>query len=196
MVDELLGARQWRLQDLDAIAFGRGPGGFTGVRLAASIAQGLAFGAGLRVVPISNLAALAALAFEAHPQATRCWVGADARMQELYCGLFGRQGPRGVALLGAERVLKLAAVAASVEQLGVPPERCIAVGRGLRAYPSAAADVAKHCGAFLPDALPTARHIAELALIEWAAGRSVTPEDAIPVYLRDEVAHRPVTPVQ
>ncbi len=196
MVDELLAERQWRLPDLDAIAFGRGPGGFTGVRLAASITQGLAFGAGLPVIPVSNLAALAANAFETCPQAARCWVAADARMQEVYCGLYERAANRGVQLLGAERVLKRAAAAQDAAQIGVAREAAVAVGRALRAYPDVAAAAAESCAASLPDALPSARHIAELALIEWAAGRTVSAEQALPVYLRDDVAHRPVTPVQ
>jgi tRNA threonylcarbamoyladenosine biosynthesis protein TsaB len=196
MVDELLVEAGWRLADLDAIAFGRGPGGFTGVRLAASVTQGMAFGAGLRVVPISNLAALAAQAFEQHPAALQCWAGTDARMKEIYGGVYARAPFGGVVLRGEERVAPIAAIESDFGSLSESADRCVAIGRALRAYPEAARVAAQRCQHLLPDALPAARHIAELALLEWAAGRSVAPELAVPVYLRDDVAQVPVTSAQ
>lgn len=217
MVDAVLSEAGVRLAALDALAFGRGPGGFTGVRLAASIAQGLAFAADLPVVPISDLAAVAQRAFDVEPSLSRMLVCNDARMQEVYWACYERdgamqqdQGPqvatqaeagsstrRLLALIGGEHVgppvsvtlppdWRAAAAGANAIPIG-------AVGRGFRAYPqlralmeSAAAPAALH---IVSDALlPRAQEIAHLAVAEVAAGRTVPAEQAIPVYLRDDVA--------
>ncbi|PRI54099.1 tRNA threonylcarbamoyladenosine biosynthesis protein TsaB, partial [Haemophilus influenzae] len=83
MIDEILANSGLGLNQVDALAFGRGPGSFTGVRVGAGIAQGLAFGADLPVIPISNLTAMAQAAFELH-QAENVVAAIDARMNEVY----------------------------------------------------------------------------------------------------------------
>ena len=86
-IDELLRAKSITLNQLDAIAFGCGPGSFTGIRLATSIAQGLGYGAGLPLIPVSSLAILAQTAYQTLGW-DRVLVAVDARMQEIYTGAY------------------------------------------------------------------------------------------------------------
>jgi tRNA threonylcarbamoyladenosine biosynthesis protein TsaB len=190
MVDELLVQGGVALADLDGIAFGRGPGGFTGLRIAAGVAQGLAYAAGLPVAVVSSLAAVA----ERVPAIAgdTILICNDARMGEVYWGLYLRQADGSVAALGSERVSPpdLVAAAASARH---------AAGNGLARYASlrsalAARGLQVHEGLY-----PRADAIARLGALEFAAGRALPPEAALPSYVRDEVATVPpgaVTPLQ
>jgi tRNA threonylcarbamoyladenosine biosynthesis protein TsaB len=186
MIDELLAEAGMSLRELDAIAFGRGPGSFTGVRLAAGIVQGLAFGTGLGVVPISDLRALAQRALDEDSSVTRTLVCNDARMQEVYWGCFER-GNDGLAV---ERSLERVSPAASVR---LPPSwpDATGLGRGFAAY----AALKGLPGVVVPEAwdrlLPRATEVARLAVPELTAGRLLAPDAAVPVYLRDDVARPP-----
>ncbi|MGH8170919.1 MAG: tRNA (adenosine(37)-N6)-threonylcarbamoyltransferase complex dimerization subunit type 1 TsaB [Steroidobacteraceae bacterium] len=186
MIDELLSEAGMSLRGLDALAFGRGPGSFTGARLAAGIAQGLAFGAGLGVVAISDLRALAQRGLDEASGITRVLVCNDARMQEVYWGCFERSGDGLAVDRGPERVGPPAAVA-------LPPSwaEAAGLGRGFAAYPM----LKSLAGLVVPEAwdrlLPRAAEIARLAAPEAAAGRLLAPEAAVPVYLRDDVARPP-----
>jgi tRNA threonylcarbamoyladenosine biosynthesis protein TsaB len=181
MVDELLAEGGITLAALDAIAFGRGPGAFTGVRLAASVSQGLAFGAGLGVVPVSDLAAVAQRAAELAPAARTVLAINDARMREVYWGRFAVEGLVNAA--GEEHV----GPAGQVMLPDGADKAWIAAGRGLIAAP----DLAERCrqaGAeVFPDLLPRAREILVLARPRVAAGELLPPEAALPVYVRDRV---------
>lgn len=132
MVDDLLRGVHLALKDLDAIAFGRGPGSFTGVRLAVTVTQGLAFGASLGVVPVSDLRAVAQRAFRQDPTLTRVLVCNDARMSEVYWACFERGGDGLARLEGEERVSK-------PSEVKLPPTWSTAtpVGRGFIAYADA-----------------------------------------------------------
>jgi len=179
MVDALLTEARISLRDLDAIAFGRGPGGFTGVRLAASVAQGLAFGAQLPVIPVSDLRATAQRAFDLDRQSLRVLVCNDARMQEVYWACFEHTADGLASLTGSEHV-------GSSSGVQLPPGWVAPVtgaGRGFRVYP----DLGKFVSGTFDDLLPRASEIARLAV---DAAR-VPPEQAIPVYLRDDVAKPP-----
>jgi tRNA threonylcarbamoyladenosine biosynthesis protein TsaB len=191
MIAEVLAEGQARLPELQAMAFGCGPGAFTGVRLAASIAQGLAFAADLPVIGISDLAALAQQAFALRGAPDRMLVCQDARMAEVYWAAYRRGVPTagglpGVELIGRERVGPIAEVNVPAEA-----ERFWGVGSGFAAYPELGAGLAAGGAAIRSDLRPHAREIAQLAAgAGLAAARP--PDEALPVYLRDNVA----TPAQ
>jgi tRNA threonylcarbamoyladenosine biosynthesis protein TsaB len=198
MIDELLSEAGLTLQNLDAIAFGRGPGSFTGVRLAVTVTQGLAFGATLGVVPISDLRAVAQRAFRTDATLTRIVVCNDARMHEVYWGCFERGGDGLARLVGEERVSKPSEVKLPDGWL-----TATAVGRGFIAYAEALRLAVDSVPIPAPDAaaseyllhyLPHAIDIAILSAPEVAAGRLIAAEAATPIYLRDNVAHVPQPP--
>ncbi|HEV7715974.1 MAG TPA: tRNA (adenosine(37)-N6)-threonylcarbamoyltransferase complex dimerization subunit type 1 TsaB [Steroidobacteraceae bacterium] len=194
MIDLLLIEAGLRLAEVDAIAFGRGPGGFTGVRLAASIAQGLAFGAGLPVVPVSDLAALAQRAFDLAFSPERVLVCSDARMQEVYWACF-QLAENGLGkVLGAEHVGPPQSVTLPDAWADAPARSVAGIGRGFRAYPTLANLVAPRVAVARDDLLPRAAEVARLAALDVAAGRLLRPEEAIPVYLRDDVARPQARP--
>jgi tRNA threonylcarbamoyladenosine biosynthesis protein TsaB len=189
MIDELLAAAGLALGRLDAIAFGRGPGGFTGLRLAASLVQGLAFGAGLPVVPVSTLRAVAQRALELDPGADAVLVCNDARMHELYWAGFLRDADGLATAASPERV----GPAATVELPPALAGRALAgAGRGFVVSPELAPRLALPRGCH-PALLPSAAAVARLAVPDWLAGRWVAAEAALPVYVRDDVA-RPSVP--
>jgi len=214
MVDALLAEAGIALKDLAAIAFGRGPGSFTGVRLASSVVQGLAYGAGVGVVPVSTLQAVALRALRdddalaGTPRATHALVCNDARMDEVYVAAFAR-GPAEAGVvrpmpLGPETVVPPAEVVVSqgalegegrgegtAQSIGV----CwIGAGRGFKAYPELSRLRAEQGGvlaAVHETILPRAEDILALAIPEVAAGRVRPPTAALPIYVRDEVAKVP-----
>jgi tRNA threonylcarbamoyladenosine biosynthesis protein TsaB len=185
MIDELLRESATQLSDLDAIAFGRGPGSFTGVRLAASVTQGLAFGAGVPVVPISDLRAVAQRAAGSDAASQRVLVCNDARMQEVYWACFER-GPEGLMFpVGMERVSKPSDVQLPDEWAAKQTD---GVGRGFAAYTNLRVKLSDRLTRIDDAILPGAREIAVLAVPEVHAGRLLAPEAAVPVYIRNEVA--------
>ncbi|HEY7641736.1 MAG TPA: tRNA (adenosine(37)-N6)-threonylcarbamoyltransferase complex dimerization subunit type 1 TsaB [Steroidobacteraceae bacterium] len=175
MVDEVLQEGGLTLRQLDGLAYGRGPGAFTGVRIAVGVAQGLAYGAQLATVGVSDLAAVAQ-SFAA--TGARILVCMDARMNEVYWCRFETTPEGLVRPTAPERVDRPAAVD--------PGDATLFVGTGFGAYPQLAAGriPATVHGA----ALPHAREIARLGVAELRAGRGEPPERAQPVYLRDQVA--------
>ena len=183
MIDELLGEAGVGLRQLQAIAFGRGPGSFTGVRLGASVAQGLAFGAGLGVVAISDLAAVAQRVFDDEGSVTRVLVCGDARMKEVYWGCFERGGD-GLALGRSPEGV------APAERVRLPSgwTEAAGAGRGFAAYPALRMLPGVAVRGGWDGLLPRAAEVARLAVPELTAGRLLAPEAAVPVYLRDDVA--------
>ena len=196
MVDALLREGGVGLRSLDAIAFGRGPGAFTGVRLAVSVTQGLAFGAGVPVVPVSDLRALAQRVLDESAVVGRVLVCADARMHEVYWACFERSSEGFAHAFGKERVGPPAEVRlpdgwTSLEPAGAvespPPGQLAGVGTGFAAYPELRSGLP--LDTCRVDLFPRAAEIARLAVPEVVARRFIAPEQALPVYLRDEVTH-------
>lgn len=180
MVDELLAESGAALAELDGIAFGRGPGAFTGLRIAAGVTQGLAFGANLKVAPVSSLAAVAALV----PAAAGEIVLAcnDARMGEIYWAVFQVGADGAVRPLSAEYVSAPGNVGH-----GAPPATH-AAGNALAAYPGLSERLASLGARVHPGIHPRADAIARLGAAMLAAGAGVPAEEAQPVYIRDDVA--------
>lgn len=162
---------------LDAVAFGSGPGAFTGLRLACGIAQGLALGSGLGVAPVSSLSALALQAHE-----PRVFVATDARMGEVYCQAFVA-GEDGLPV-PAGKPLCCAPDAAS------PPEGSwYGIGSGFNAYPEALGQrLLQRLSGCLADAVPRAEEVALLGAQLARSGGLVSAELAAPLYVRDKVA--------
>ncbi|OOG20623.1 tRNA (adenosine(37)-N6)-threonylcarbamoyltransferase complex dimerization subunit type 1 TsaB [Thioalkalivibrio denitrificans] len=184
MMDGLLAEAGVRLADLDALAFGRGPGAFTGVRIAAAVIQGAAFGAGLPVVPVSTLAALAQQGLDRGN--TRVLAALDARMGEVYWGAFEADAEGLAVPVGREQVIAPEAVPMP---LG---DGWYGIGSGWGAYGDALRTrLGGRLGGFDAASFPSAREVARLAVRDFAAGLAVSAEQALPVYLRDKVAEKP-----
>lgn len=169
------------LTDLRAIVFGRGPGSFTGLRTACSVAQGLAYGAGLPVLPIDTLAAVAEAARQSHG-ATRVLALLDARMAEVYSGAYAYDAATGWQALG---------------EISVGPPEALALPDGVDAWALAGNAFNDAYLARLPaalqrlpriPALPEAAALLDLAPAQLAAGRAVAADQALPLYIRDKVA--------
>jgi tRNA threonylcarbamoyladenosine biosynthesis protein TsaB len=177
MVDQVLSQGQVKLTDLDAIAFGRGPGSFTGVRIATGIAQGLAFSADLPLIPVSSLAALAQ---SVKDEADYIAAAIDARMGEIYFGLY-KSGDN-VELVGEETVI----APAKLEISDMPV--CYGIGTGWASYTGSLKVIFKDkLKDYAGDRYPHAKDLAILAVDACRKGVLTKPENAAPVYLRDKV---------
>lgn len=181
LVDAALADAGWALRDLDGIAFGAGPGSFTGIRIGCGVAQGLAFAGSLPVIPIPTLAALAQQAFrdEGWPCVVACL---DARMREVYVAAYARAND------GWREVAAAAVVVPGELALSLPNAigQWAGAGSGFAAYPALASHLLLSKTA--PDAHPTAQSVGELALAPLAAGAGVAAADALPIYVRHRIA--------
>lgn len=179
-VETLLAEAGTGLRALDVIAFGRGPGSFTSLRIGASVAQGLAFGADLPVVPVSSLAALAQ-----STGAARVLAALDARIGQVYTASFVRDAEGLVIAASSERVCAPGDVPLP-EGMG-----WIGAGSGWDQYRDLlVARLGGQLQEWLPGMFPRARAVAVLAVPRFLAGEAVAPEQALPVYVRDDVARK------
>ncbi|MFQ2093200.1 tRNA (adenosine(37)-N6)-threonylcarbamoyltransferase complex dimerization subunit type 1 TsaB [Aeromonas taiwanensis] len=181
MVQAVLEEAGLSLEQLDAIAFGRGPGSFTGVRIGISVAQGLAFGAGVPLIGISTLAAMAQGAHRLDG-AERVLAAIDARMDEVYFGHYEQVAGQ-MQLVGEEVVSHPDAL---VEARGKLAGRVTCVGTGFETYGESLNGLADEL-VTSQVRFPAAVDMLPLARSAWLAGEAVPVEQATPVYLRDKV---------
>jgi len=185
MIEEILRVAGLALNDLDGIILGNGPGSFIGMRIAASVVQGLAFGAGLKVVPVSSLAAVAAETFATH-DGTRVVVAQDAHMNEVYLAVFSRDSD---GLPIAEREVCLHKVSACmVDDVGAA---MLAAGSGWRLYPELLEANQRFVERDVDILYPNARYLLRLGSRDWRAGQAIAPEQVVPEYVRMKVAEKP-----
>jgi len=180
MAEEVMAEAQVSLSMLDGIAASIGPGAFTGVRISVAVAQGLAFGADLKVVPVTTLEALALQVLDG--PGSRALACLDARMGEVYWGCFAWDTEFGVPRSGALQVGPPGSVSLD------PGAHYIGVGRGFSAYPVLATLPGLTTDAARSAALPNAREIARLGALRLKVGGALDPADLKPLYLRDKVA--------
>lgn len=184
MVQELLDETGLGLSELDALAFGRGPGSFTGVRVAAGVIQGLAFGADLAVVPVSSLQALAQGALRENGSA-RVLTAFDARMGEVYWAAY-ECGDDGLMKARIEDC------ASAPDAVPIPAgSNWLGAGEGWGVYAEVLARrVGDKLGGTEPGRLARAADVAVVALAAHARGESLPASGALPAYVRNEVARK------
>jgi len=180
MISKILLAGDIELTDLDAIVLGNGPGSFIGMRIGASVAQGLCFGAGLKVIPISSLAAIAAEAMAKY-QAQHVVVAQDARMNEVYLGCFRK-------LLNGQPEAELDEQIVSAGKLSLTGEACTAAGGGWERYPALKSMNTAQINEFVPIEFPRARFLLPLAE---SSPDAIPAQQLAPAYLRSKVAEKP-----
>ena len=184
MIDALLQDAGLNPAELDALAFARGPGSFTGVRIAAAVTQGIATATGLKVVPVSSLLALAQGAIREHG-VTKVLAGLDARMNEVYWAVC-EAGQDGVARFVEEEVV------CAPEKVPLPAgSDWYGLGSAWEGYPDVlAVRLNGSMSGYDANAMVHAQDVARLAVAEFASGNAVSAEHALPVYLRDRVAKK------
>jgi len=186
MIRELMQQAGLEFTDLDAIAFGQGPGSFTGLRIATGVTQGIAYAANLPVLPVSTLAALAYQMRQQSPHQQILSV-IDARIDEIYWGVFDTTGefPRisGVEHLTIPELVGMDA--------GITSSALVAVGSGLAYRSRFTADLQARLTSCFPNEVPRASAIAMLGAEQFRNGNSEKAAHIKPVYLRDQVARKP-----
>lgn len=181
MIESLLGEAGLVLNQIDAVAYGRGPGSFVGVRIAAAVTQGIAFAADLPVLPVSSLASLAQGIGAAKVLA--CF---DARMGEVYWAQYQCDAGSTMQLQGKEQVL-------APDSVKTPDDygSWVGAGSGWKTFANVLERRLPEVQTRYPDALPRASDAALLGAKDYSSGLAVSAEQALPVYLRDNVAKKP-----
>ena len=183
MIRDVLEEAAVSLAELDAIVLGNGPGSFIGMRIGASVAQGIAHGAGINIVPVSSLLAVAEEIF-ATESADHVVVAQDARMSEVYLGEFAQDADGRARLRSPEQIVP-------ADHILAAPARFVAAGAGWARYPTlAAANAAAICASSAVE-VPRSRYLLPAAARDLAAGRAIPPDRIEPAYLRNKVAEKP-----
>ena len=190
MINAVLADSSLRVSDLDAVVLGNGPGSFIGMRIAAAVAQGLAHGAGIGIVPVSSLAAVAAEVFATSP-ADAAVVAQDAHMNEVYLGIFER-GDDGLPSPLMDECLHSQTPIQALEDCTAASR--VAAGFGWERYPALLSANRPWLDDVSPVQHPRARHLLPLAAVAARLGRTIAPRDVAPAYLRHKVAEPPSKP--
>lgn len=190
MLDKVLQQAGCQLQDVDYLAYGQGPGAFTGVRIACSVVQALSFAHQLPVIGISSLAALAWQGFRQF-DVRHILVSTDARMQEVYSGAYHIEADNRLVPLMNETVIKPELLAEYYQSLVHSTDSFCALGNGWQAYPPGQPQDLESLDFSRADQIlyPHARDIAELAYQQQAYPDYSDEAIALPVYLRNQVTH-------
>ena len=183
MIDELLRDAGVAMSDLDALVLGNGPGSFIGMRIGASVAQGICHGAGIEIVPVSSLAAIAAEAIEAHG-AEKVLVAQDARMHEVYLGRFARDADRLPELSDDEEIRGIGAF----DDLD---DEYVAAGGAWHKFPQLKEQNRARISEVVDISVPRARHLLALGARAFRAGGAIPPGALKPSYIRVKIAEKP-----
>ena len=177
MIDALLERSHVKLDDLDALAYGEGPGSFTGLRIACGVVQGLALAIDRPVVGVGTLAAIAQASNASH---ALCCL--DARMHEVYAAAYRRDA-------GAWETIFAPGLYAPADLPPLPSAQWVGCGSGFAVYPQQLRDAyADRIVRIEPDLAPHAREIAVLGAVAFARGGGKPADEALPLYLRNKVA--------
>lgn len=180
MCKQLLDEAGISFKQIDAIAFGRGPGSFTGVRIAAGVTQGLAFAHELPVLPVSSLQALAQTAYVTY-DAKNVLACIDARMGEMYWSAYQCSSELMSPII-KEEVIAPHKIAMAIYG------KWFGVGSAWKSYQAQLQTAFSHnLNDFNSQLYPTAQSVLQIALQDWQLGKFILPEQVLPVYLRDKV---------
>ena len=184
MIEALLAEAELIPSQLDGLAYGRGPGSFTGLRIASGVAQGIAFGADLPVSPISSLATLAQGIYTQY-HVKHILTAFDARMEEVYWGCY-TLGEQGIVQLHEPEIV------CKPQAIPIPQTTdWYGAGSGWASYaPSLLLRLGEKILTYYPQCFPNAQAMIPLALVAFQTGQAVPAEQALPVYLRDQVVQR------
>jgi len=186
MIESLLDDAAIKVSDLDALAFGRGPGSFTGVRIATGVIQGLAFASDLPVVPVSTLASIAQLAYENHKHES-VFAGIDARMGEVYWACY-HLGDNGLMKLAGEEKVSSAQ---NVTLVGQGTSEWSGAGSAWKTYEVELKEsLGEQITYIYADYFPHSATIVKLAADAFKQGKALEASQALPVYLRNDVAKK------
>ena len=190
MIEETLRDAKVALDDLDGIVLGNGPGSFIGMRIAASVVQGIAFAAGLKVIPVSSLAAVAAESFTNHDD-KRVIVTQDARMDEVYLAVYARDADGLPEAEGDTYLHRVSECISSDVETGL-----LAAGAGWQRYPELLVANEKFVTGTSDILYPNARYLLGLGVRDWGIGLAISPDRVVPEYVRMKVAEKPNVPIR
>jgi len=183
MIEELMRDAAASLSDLDAVVLGNGPGSFIGMRIGASVAQGLCHGAGIKIVPVSSLAAIAAEVMCEH-EAQNVLVAQDARMHQVYLGRYHADSQGLPSADDDERIC-------GIGPLKLPGADYVGAGAGWSKYADLLAQNSDLVSATIDVIYPRARYVVRLGCKAIQAGLAIPPDALVPAYLRSKVAEIP-----